>query len=189
MAAAGITWLFSLLDSRVNLRKWPIFSVLTTAITVFLCLQIYSTGSPSLSCDTTGVFVEAEPVARFLKEYIRPGDEIISSLMPVYAPLSYYLNSFGIHQTLKACWTSGSSEECKWPAHGLRVLTILKTGHRVGRILPQMERFDGVFNERQNDLGDILYRHGVSDLLFFSPRLIYKIGSARVYESVRYLRY
>ena len=186
VAAAGIAWVVSFFESRVDVRKWPFFPVLTIALTLFLCMRIYSTGSPGLSNDTVDDFVEAEPVARFLTKHIRPWDEIISSLMPVAAPLSYYLNYYGIREPVKACWTSNSSKRCSFPAIGLRLFIVIKEGNRIKNELPQQERFDGVFNEKQNDLEDILARHSVSGSSFSSPRLIYENGSTRVYELVRH---
>jgi len=185
MAAAGATWLAGRLGAGVRAWGWPAFSVLTAALTLFLCVRVLASGSPAQANDTTGSFEEAEPVARFLAGQVRPGDEIVCSLMPVYAPLAYYLNREGVETPVKACWTLGSSRPCRHPASGRRVFVVLKEGHRTGHTLPQQERFDGVFNEKQNDLGDILARHGMTGFACSPPRLVYQNGTGRVYEMDR----
>lgn len=93
-ASAGIHLLVAHAVPGRILAKVRGMEVVSLAIMVLIGGNVLAMGRDCFS-DQPGLFKNAEPVARFLKSTVRPGDRIVAEF-PSDAALEYYLNRLGV---------------------------------------------------------------------------------------------
>jgi len=126
--AAGVYYLFARLDVRAN-KGWSsrVWSVLALAVSLSIGVHVWCTGGVYTSAEAE-VFPHVHDVIRFLKDYVRPDDNLFSISQPT---VEYY---FEEGQYAPPRW---GRQEIR-NAH--RIIVVAKKGSIDGYVADQLER-------------------------------------------------
>jgi hypothetical protein len=168
LACSGLLYLLKPLDLKIAKFKPIMFAILPLLLSSWLALHV-------VSGDSKGGYTlrDAEAITIFLKEYLKPGDGVISqdpSSSPLIyyfdmyeVPLSYYLYNVPVKNTLYDIPTDYLPLD-------------LSDRHRILVVVNETFR---------QTLAEVLDKHGLSSTDLGVPKVVKRFKSATLYEMQR----
>lgn len=161
LASSGIEYSLRPIVSKITNYKSIIFATLAITISFWLSFNVIRSQSVRYS-DSTGEARDAEIITTFLKNYLKPGDRVLSKCSLNY-PLLYYFN-----------------------LHGVPSVYLSSDLHSVHRILVVVHECGSVVHPcGHQTLRGILDEVGIRDISLSLPKIIHSYECATLYEISR----